>query len=222
MKGIPINVKLREGKKKGYNRRLRAKGIVPGILYGADKPPTLIEVDERELNAILRAQAAREHFLVSFTLDSKETSYAFVKEIQHDPIKGRPIHIDLESVSLTRPIVAEVPIEFVGTPEGVKKGGVLSVNLRELAVRGLIEEIPDAIQVDISKLDLGDTLHIKDVKVEKIKVLNEPDEVVASIFVPRLVEEKLAAPTETAKEAPETEAQEKPETKESKGKAKEE
>jgi large subunit ribosomal protein L25 len=145
-----------------------------------------------------------------------------VKEIQHDPIKGRPIHIDLESVSLTRPIVAEVPIEFVGTPEGVKKGGVLSVNLRELAVRGLIEEIPDAIQVDISKLDLGDTLHIKDVKVEKIKVLNEPDEVVASIFVPRLVEEKLAAPTETAKEAPETEAQEKPETKESKGKAKEE
>lgn len=200
MQGISINVKKREGKKKGYVKKLRRKGIVPGILYGPDETPTLIEVDKKELEAIFRKHKTSEHFLVSFQLGSKKNVLAFIKDVQYDPVSGQVIHIDLEAVSLKKPMEVVVPLEFVGTPEGVKKGGVFTSFLREIEVKGIVTELPEVVRVDVSNLDLGDTIHIRDIKLENIEVLNDPDEPVAAIHVPRLVEEK-AAPAEAQQAA---------------------
>lgn len=203
MKGIPINVRKREGKKKGYVRKLRAKGIIPGVLYGPDEPEsTLVEFDEREIESIFRKHKTSEHFLVSFDLGSRKNVQAFIKDVQYDPITGRILHVDLEAVSTKEPMVVEVPLEFVGVSEGVKKGGVFTTFLRELEVKGLVDRLPDVITVDISHLDLGDTLHIRDIKVEEIVIMHEPDEPVATIAVPRIVEEKVAAQATVESQAP--------------------
>ncbi|MGB9561949.1 MAG: 50S ribosomal protein L25 [bacterium] len=201
MKGIPIAIRKREGKKKGYVRRLRSIGIIPGTLYGPDIEPTLIEIDEREIDRILRHHKVTEHFLVNFKLGSHKSMQAFVKEIQHDPITGRIIHIDLEAVSLQKPVVVKLPLEFDGIPEGVKKGGIFTSFLREVNVKGIVSDLADTIKVDVSKLGLGDTIHIKDIKVENAIILHDPDEPVATIAVPRLIEEEIKAAEAKAQQA---------------------
>jgi large subunit ribosomal protein L25 len=166
-------------------RRLRRSGVVPGVLYGAGREALAVEIGVRELRHLLTEEAT----VLEVELEG-DRSPAVIKEVQRDPVKGDPIHIDLMRVQLDRPIHAVVPLELVGGEEapGVKEGGILEQIIREVTVEGLPTAIPAALEVDVSKLGIGDNLTVADlIAPAGVKVLTEtPDAIVATITPPRL------------------------------------
>jgi large subunit ribosomal protein L25 len=166
-------------------RRLRRSGVVPGVLYGAGREALAVEIGARELRHLLTEEAT----VLEVELEG-DRSPAVIKEVQRDPVKGDPIHIDLMRVQLDRPIHAVVPLELVGGEEapGVKEGGILEQIIREVTVEGLPTAIPAALEVDVSKLGIGDNLTVADlIAPAGVKVLTEtPDAIVATITPPRL------------------------------------
>jgi large subunit ribosomal protein L25 len=199
---------------KNANRRLRAKGLIPGILYGEKKKAVQIAVSPKEIVSILRS-ASGENTL--FDLDMKgDRRKVILKEYQREPLKGRLLHADFYEVALDRELEVNVHIELTGTAIGVKRdGGVLDFVTRELEISCLPTDIPEKIVVDVSELEIGKHLRVSDLKVpEKIKVLTDADLVVVHVVVAR-AEEAAAAEAAPAEGAAE------PEVIKAKGKAEE-
>jgi large subunit ribosomal protein L25 len=199
---------------KNANRRLRAQGLIPGVLYGEKKKAVQIAVSPKEIVAILRS-ASGENTL--FDLDMKgDRRKVILKEYQQEPLKGSLLHADFYEVALDKAIEVKVHIELVGTAVGVKRdGGVLDFVTRELEISCLPTDIPDKIVVDVSELEIGKHLRVSDLKVpEKVKVQTEGDLVVVHVVQPR-AEEAAAA------EAAPAEGGAEPEVIKAKGKAEE-
>ena len=114
------------------------------------------------------------------------------------------LHIDLKQFSLDEPIIVSLPLEFVGESVGVKQGGVLTPHMHKLTVKGVIKDLPESIKIDVSALDFHDSVHIRDISYEGIKILDEPEKTVVSILVPRGLEEAEKKVTEEEEEKPET------------------
>ena len=187
--------------------------MVPGVLYGRGKPPHAICVEERQLRRVLTGDHGL-HAILDVTLDGQSTARASIlKDYQVDPIRGQLIHVDLQEVRLDRPIQAQVVVELVGDPEGVKEGGVLSQVQRELNVEALPMEIPDRLELDVSGMAIGDTLRLADLPPrEGVTYLDDPEEtVLATVTMPtRVVEpEEMLEGEEVAEgvEAPAAEEQ---------------
>jgi len=190
-------------------RRLRKTGIVPGVLYGSGEP-IAISIHERELRRALTG-AAGLHSILDVEIDGKGSTHASIlKEYQVDPVRGGVTHVDLQEVRLDKPINASVSLHLIGgdVAPGVKEGGVLSQPLRELNVEALPLEVPEHIEIDVSGMEMGGTLRIGDVEApEGVTLLDDPDQVVATVTAPMREEE----PTEdelAAAEAAEGEAAE--------------
>lgn len=195
-------------------RRLRAQGLIPGVLYGKGHARA-IAVPERELRSAITGPSGL-HAILDVVLEGQKTVHPSVlAEYQRDPIRGTLTHIDLREVRLDRPIQATVTVNLVGESPGVKAGGVLSLVTRELQVEALPMNIPEHIDVDLSGLAVGDVLRLEQVAPpEGVTFLDDPHEtVIATVSVPRgLVEaveaeeaEEVAeegAPAEAAEEAP--------------------
>lgn len=156
------------------------------MLYGRGKSPHPFCVPERELRRALTGPAGL-HAILDVALDGQKTTHASIlKDYQQDVITGRLAHIDLQEVRLDQPIHAQVVIELVGESAGAKEGGVLSQVSREINVEALPLEVPERIEVDISAMEMGDTLRLADVPVpEGVTFLDDPDEtVLATVTVP--------------------------------------
>jgi large subunit ribosomal protein L25 len=145
---------------KGVARKLRAAGRVPAVLYGRGADPQPISVDARELGHVMHGGA---NVLVDLVVDG-EQHLAMPREVQRDHIKGRYWHIDFFAVSRTEKITVEVPIRLVGESSGVKMGGVLEHHLWDVEVECLPTDVPDAIEADISALEIGDSIHVSDLR----------------------------------------------------------
>jgi large subunit ribosomal protein L25 len=182
------------------NRRLRATGLIPGTLYGASRKPMAVAVSPKLITSILRS-ASGENTLFDLELDGQKRK-VILKEFQVEPVKGRLLHADFYEVALDRALEINVHVELTGTPVGVKvQGGVLDFVTRELAVECLPTDIPEKIVVDVSELELGKHLRVSDLQIPpKVKVLTEPDVVVAHVVTPR-AEEQPAAAAEAPAEA---------------------
>jgi large subunit ribosomal protein L25 len=183
---VKIEVQERELRGSSASRRLRRDGLIPGVLYGRGKNPHAISVGERELRKALTGPAGL-HAILDVTLEGQKTAHpSILKDYQQDIITGRLAHIDLQEVRLDQPIHAQVVIELVGESEGAKEGGVLSQVSREINVEALPLEVPERIEVDISRMEMGDTLRLADVPaIEGVKFLDDPDEtVLATVTVP--------------------------------------
>jgi large subunit ribosomal protein L25 len=182
-------------------RRLRKTGVVPGVLYGSGEP-IAIAVHERELRRALTG-AAGLHSILDVEIDGKGSTHASIlKEYQVDPVRGGVTHVDLQEVRLDKPITASVSLHLIGgdVAPGVKEGGVLSQPLRELNVEALPLEVPEHIEIDVSGMEMGGTLRIGDVEApEGVTLLDDPDQVVATVTAPMREEE----PTEEELEAAE-------------------
>ena len=212
---VKLEVQEREERGSAATRRLRRQGLIPGVLYGRGKDPQPFCVAERELRRALTGPAGL-HAILDVALDGQKTTHASIlKDYQQDVITGRLAHIDLQEVRLDQPIQAQVVIELVGESAGTKEGGVLSQVSREINVEALPLEVPERIEVDISAMEMGDTLRLADVPVpEGVTFLDDPGEtVLATVTVPtkevepeepELTEEELAA-LEEAGELPEGE-----------------
>jgi large subunit ribosomal protein L25 len=186
--------------------RLRKQGLIPGVLYGKGHARP-IAIGERELRAALSGPSGL-HAILDVVLDGqKATHHAVLKEYQRHPLRGTLTHVDFHEVRLDQPIQAAVVVQFVGEPQGVKEGGVLSQVTREVNVEALPMEIPEHIQVDISGMEIGDTLRLADVPaLDGVRFLDDPDEtVLANVAAPRLQAELDALEEEAAAEAAEGE-----------------
>ena len=219
---ISLDVREREDRGSRRTRRLRAQGLVPGVLYGKGHSRAIV-VPERDLRAAMTGPSGL-HAILDVVIEGQTTVHPSVlADYQQDPIRGTISHIDLHEVRLDQPIHAAVVVRLVGDSPGVKAGGVLSLVSRELHVEALPADIPEHIDVDLSGMEVGDVLRLEDVRpLEAVAFLDDPHEtVIATISLPRgfaeLEEAEAAAAAEAAEAeaaaegAPEAEAGEAPE-----------
>ncbi|HRZ86863.1 MAG TPA: 50S ribosomal protein L25 [bacterium] len=181
MAQIDMKVSTREEQRRGQLNDMRFQGIVPGIVYGHGKKPTMIKVNEREFRRLMHA-AASENVIIKLEIegvkDKKEASKTVIlKEVQREPLAGSLIHIDFQEISLTEKIRIKVPVVALGEAIGVtQQGGVLEMVLRDLEVECLPTEIPDKIEVDITGLAIGKAIYVKDIPVTgHIRIINAPE-----------------------------------------------
>lgn len=205
MKTIQIKAaRRRECGTRGANR-LRRAGKIPAVLYGRDIKPLLLEVDLTDFEDILH-HAASENLLMDLQIEGEpSTVLAITKEIQHHPITGRVIHVDFQRVVETEKVEISVPVETVGEAPGVRAGGILEHVLFQIRVRAKPRELPEVILVDVSRLELGQTLHVRDiVPPPGVEILMDPDVPVVTIARPAVgVEEEEGVPAAEAAEAAE-------------------
>ena len=195
----------RNGIGKGAARKLRREGLVPAVVYGGEEVAPLA-VDRRELMNILAGGRAETSILGLVISGEGKQRQVMIKEVQLDPVRREPLHVDLYEVSMDRVIRVSVPITLVGEAVGVRRdGGILHHLSRELEIECLPGRIPEEVTVDISSLEMGHVMHVGDLQLgEGIRVLTHPEEPVASVArpvvekveVPEEVPEKAAAPTE--------------------------
>jgi large subunit ribosomal protein L25 len=139
--------------------------------------------------------------LIDLVIDDAERPvHVIVKSIQHDPVKGTARHVDFWAVNMRQAVTTTVPVHFEGEAPGVKTGGVFMHNMIHVNVEALPDDLPEAVTVDISTLEVGDSVHVRDLAPQKgVTILDDPDEIVASI-VPPAKEEEEVAPAEEAVE----------------------
>ena len=184
-------VKKREHLGSSETRRLRRRGIIPGVLYGRGEPIS-IAIKERELRRALTG-ASGLHSILDVEIDGTGAAHASIlKDYQVDKVRGGVTHVDLHEVRLDQPITASVSVHLIGgeNAPGVKEGGVLSQPLREIQVEALPLEVPEHIDLDVSHMTTGDTLRIGDITFQAgVKLLDDPDTVVATLTAPTRVVE---------------------------------
>ncbi len=190
MRQVTLSSFIREKPGKKTSKKLRKKGLIPAIIYGSHIDPIPIYVKFSELESILNKHKG-ETLLFNLKIENEKPSQiqAILKEYQIDPVTDKIIHIDFLAIHEKNLITIDVPLEFIGKPVGITKGGVLEILLHELSIECLPSNIPDKIQVDISNLDIGDVLHVKDIKVpEGVKVIEDPEETVVTIVIEAIEE----------------------------------
>src|SRR5688572_17215930 len=199
-----IRAKQREGRGKNDARRARREGMVPITVYGGGAETVAAVAPLSDLAAILRSEAGR-NTIFTIEVDGFGEVEVMFHDRQIDPVKGRLIHADLTRLVKGQKIEVTVPLHLVGEPYGVKeKQGVLEQIIREIEIRCEPREIPDSIDVDVSGLDVHDTLHVSDIKVsEAIEILNDQDLVLATVGIVK--EEEAPAPALEGEEPAEPE-----------------
>jgi large subunit ribosomal protein L25 len=195
-----LNAMAREKKGKGAARKLRRDQQMPANFYGPNAQPIMLAVNYAELERLIR-QSAAENIVLDLKIQSDngtETRRVIIKELQVDPTKDIYLHADFFEISMDKEITVHVPISLTGTPAGVKDGGVLQHVRRELNVTCLPDKLIDTLELDVSGLEMGESLNIRDIALpEGIKCLDEGDLTVAVV----------AAPTVVAEEVPEEEVE---------------
>lgn len=176
----------REGKfNKNAARRVRAKGKIPAVVYGAAQPAIAVEVDPKQIQKILHSDSGH-NSIFDLEINGSEgaKTKAMIVDWQYEPIKGKLIHIDLKRIALDKAIRVEVPIQLNGIPVGVKtQGGILDQVLREVEIECLPGDIPSHIDVDVSSLAFGDVLRVADLPhADKLKFLTDEETTVAHVI----------------------------------------
>jgi large subunit ribosomal protein L25 len=210
---VKLQVREREGRGSADARRLRRQGLIPGVLYGRGNAPHAICIPERDLRRALTGDGGL-HAILDVVLDGQKATHpSILKDYQQDVLTGRLAHVDLQEVRLDQPIQAQVVIELVGEAKGVTEGGVLSQVVREITVEALPLEVPERIELDVSGMEMGDTLRLADLPPrEGVTYLDDPEIVLGTVTMPtRIVEpepEEVEELEEGVEVAPEEEAPE--------------
>ncbi len=171
---------------------------MPGVLYGKGHTRAIV-VNERSLRAALTGRSGL-HAIVDVVIEGQTTPHhAVLKDFQRHPIRGTLTHVDFHEVRLDRPIQATVSVQLVGDSPGLKQGGIVQLVSRELQVEALPTGIPEHVELDVSSLEVGDTLRVEDLApIEGVTFLDDPQLVLASCSVPRGLTEAEEAPVEAA------------------------
>ena len=207
MEEIILEIQPREEIGKNKVKDLRGKGFIPAVIYAEGKKSLPIKVSHRQLWQLIH-QHRLESMVINLKMqdDKKQKGRScLIKEIQYDPVKGDIIHVDFNEISLTKAIKVNVPVVAKGEPLGVKQeGGSLEHILWEIEVECLPTDIPKDIEVDVSLLNIGDAIHIKDITFpSNIKVLNAPEAIVFSVTAP--IKEEVVVPVVEGEEKQEPE-----------------
>ncbi len=197
-----LRAEIREGTGKGMARKLRVKGLLPAIFYGPRSKAIPLVIDAKEFAKTLQTEAG-ENVLIDLDIlkdNQSARKVVMVKDLQVDPLKRITLHADFYEVAMDEMVTIEVPIHLVGKPEGTKVGGILEQVRRVIQIQCLPADIPKSIDVEVSSLKIGDSVHVQDIKVEKAKILADTNFTIATV-VPPVVEEKVVE--EVVAEVPE-------------------
>jgi large subunit ribosomal protein L25 len=191
-----FSVESRETKGKGAARKLRASGLAPGVVYGGGREATPIAFDVSRFEKLLEKSHGGINTLIDLEGNSAAAGRTVIaKELQREPVRGAITHIDFYEIDLKEKIAVSVPVHLTGTPEGVVNGGVLDQQLREIELLCLPDVIPDEIEMDVSSMELGDSLHVGDLAVPKGVEFHTDDSLtVATVLVPRGLKEGEGEP----------------------------
>jgi large subunit ribosomal protein L25 len=183
-----IEAELRTETGKGAARRIRRSGLIPGVVYGRGNEPRSIKVDPQDIEKLLLSNAI---FDLTFVGEDGEESTVIIKDYQKDVIKQNLLHVDFQFISMDEKITVSVPMNLEGEAVGVRDGGVLQQLLREIDIDVLPSEIPEEITIDISELEVGESLSVADLELsDTIDLVTDSDEVIVTVVTPtELVEE---------------------------------
>jgi len=202
---IQLKGTRRERVGKGGARKARAAGQIPGVVYGHGETPVPVAVEQKDFELALRHHKGG-NAIVNLSVAGGSPVTALVRDVQYDPLSRAIVHLDFQHISLTEQIQVEVALHFVGLPVGVKDGGgILEHSIRTLLVRCLPTEIPPSIDVDVTAMNLGDSMHVRDLKVEGFEIVTEGDVTIAAVVAPAA--EEVVAPAEGTEVAAETAAE---------------
>ncbi len=201
MSVISLNAARREALGKGGARKARAKGHIPGVLYGHGEQPVALSLEGRAFQVAMKQHKG--NAIVSLAVDGTEHT-ALVRAVQYDPVGHVILHLDFQRISLTEEVEVRVALHLVGTAVGVKdEGGILEAIMREVLVRCLPTAIPAAIDVDVTGLAIGGSVHVRDLKVPNVVILSDPDATITTVVPPTVMEEKVVDPSAPVAAEPE-------------------
>jgi len=187
-----LTAEIREGVGKEKAKKLRTKGLIPAIFYGPRSQTIPLVIDYKELTKVLQTEAG-ENVLIDLDIRKgaqSDRKVVMVKDIQIDPLQRIALHTDFYEVAMDEMVTVEVPVHLIGKPEGTKMGGILDQVRRMIQIQCLPGDIPKSIDIDVSALKIGDSIHIQDIQVEKAKIISETNFTIATV-VPPVVEEKV-------------------------------
>ncbi|MEE4274992.1 MAG: 50S ribosomal protein L25 [Thermoleophilia bacterium] len=179
--------------------RLRKQGLIPGVLYGHGKAAVMFAVEPAHLRAAMSTEAGR-HAVLEVTLEGQKRSHrAIIKDLELDPVRHIVTHVDLQEIRLDEVIEAKVAVRYEGPSAGEKVGGMLDEATREVTVKGKVTDIPEHLAVDITALEIGDALYLRDLSIpEGFELLDDPEQVLCSVLMPRKVAEPVEGEEEEA------------------------
>lgn len=195
MKNVLMKAQVREGIGKGVARKLRATGKVPGILYGHGMKSVPLFVEEKVLSDLIKSISI-ENTLVDLMVDGyrKKPLKALIREVQRHHFRPDILHVDFFQVSLKEKIHVEIPVILKGVPAGVKNfGGVLEHHLRDISISCLPTDIPDKVEIDVSALNIGDSVRVKDVGLSNVELHVDPEQPIATVIPPTVMKEAVPA-----------------------------
>ena len=211
MEKVILTANQRKNITKSSRSELRRSGRIPGIYYSKHGSPIAIDVNEKAINPLVYTT---ETHLISLQLNANEEYDCVIKDVQFDPITDKVIHFDLLGLTSGETFQLEVPIQFHGNPVGVKEGGVLQTLLHKLDIECLPKDIPQHIDINLQDLKLGDSIHVKDLVVENVEILNPADTVIAAVTHPKAEVEVSAEAVAEGPTEPEVIGKAKPEEEE--------
>ena len=200
-----LKVENREKMTKSGMKNLRLTGKIPGVYYTDGKDAIPIIIDIKDFYQLFTHKVN----IFDLDFDKGEKKPSIVREIQRDPVSGDIIHVDLYGIKATEKIVIKVPIMIIGTPMGVKEmGGILEHPLRELEIQCMPKDVPDSVDIDVSGLELQESIRAEDLTLDKIEIISDPKTLIAHVVPPKVeqevtIEEELVAEDEEEEEGPE-------------------
>ena len=201
---VRLKATPREESRKGSNRKLRATGRVPAVVYGHNEKTRSVSLDAHELE-VLFSKISVENTVIKLQIEGEKGDVqALVREVQSNPVRGDVVHVDFLQLHAGEKVDVEVPVHLVGSAPGVKAGGVMDHQIHELPVRCLPAAIPESIEVDVSELQLGDSIHVGDLAIpEGVEVEMDAERTVCSVVAPAAREAAAPAEGEAAAPTPE-------------------
>jgi large subunit ribosomal protein L25 len=178
---------IEANERKTINKRsrniLRNEGRVPGVLYGSRMEPIPIDVTRLVINPLVFTAKTN---LISLKLNGHDEYECVIKDVQFDPVTDEVLHFDLIGLTRGEKIQLEVPLKLLGNAVGVKEGGLLQESMHKLSIECLPKDIPQSLELDVTELNIGDSIHVSDLNFENITILNPEDTIVVSVVLPKV------------------------------------
>ena len=192
MELIELKTNIRTTVGNGPARRLRQAGQIPAVLYGPKTESVLLSVNRNDFDLVLKKGRIGQ-IILNLVIQNNGETYnrpAMIKELQVHPVSRKFLHIDFYEIDMDRKITAGIPIVTTGTSVGVERGGILQIIRRELEVQCLPVEVPESIEIDITDLDMGDSVHVEDITLDgEVEFLGESNLTVVTVLTPKIEEE---------------------------------
>ncbi len=187
MEKYVLKAEIREKSGKRYSKKLRKDGKIPGIFYSKDAQPVPFVCETSDLKVIRDHESG----VILLALGKKKIN-GLIRNIQYEPVSGRIIHIDVMGIDLKKEVVVEAHIVVKGTPVGVKTyGGILEHITRAIEIKCLPKDIPEQVEIDVSDLNIGHSIHAGDLNIENVKIISKPESVLVTVVPPTVIKEEV-------------------------------